>query len=51
MNPTDDLSDKYGGVWGDHPDWPIADWREEIVNNYTRLGYWDWVYNQEEQPE
>lgn len=34
------------GYWGDHPKYPIEDWRYEIANNDTRQGYWEWVYAQ-----
>lgn len=34
--PADDL-------WAVHPDHPVADWQAEVVNDDTRLGYWDWV--------
>lgn len=34
------------GIWGAHPDHPPADWRFEVANDDTRLGYWDWVANQ-----
>ena len=36
------LKDKYGH-WGEHPDYPYGDWRYEVANGDTRLGYWDWV--------
>lgn len=45
LNP-DQLSTKYrgpNGTWGEHPLWPVADWREEISNDDTRIGYWEWV--------
>jgi len=31
--------------WEDHPDHPVEDWRYEVANNDTRLGYLDWVNN------
>lgn len=37
------LMDQWGGSWGDHPDHSIEDWRYEVANNDTRLGYWEWV--------
>ena len=37
------------GVWSDHPDFPSSDWKEEVANDETRLGYWDWVQNAMEQ--
>lgn len=32
-----------GGVWGEHPDHPRSDWRYEVANGDTSLGYWQWV--------
>lgn len=29
--------------WGEHPDWPRADWSHEAGDNDTNLGYWHWV--------
>lgn len=40
------LCDKYGGYWGAHPYYGLGDWRNEVANNHTRCGYWDWVFNQ-----
>ena len=37
------------GVFSDHPDFPSSDWRRQVVNDETRLGYWDWVQNAMEQ--
>lgn len=31
------------GIWGEHRDYPAADWRYEVQNDDTRLGYWEWV--------
>jgi hypothetical protein len=45
------LADQHGGIWGEHPDYPVSDWRAEVSNNDTRLGYWDWVMSQMEQDE
>ena len=35
--------DAFGGIWGVHPDFPVSDWRYEVANDDTRLGYWEWV--------
>ena len=43
---TEALQDKYGGIWGEHPDYPREDWGTEAKNSDTRRGYWDWVANQ-----
>ena len=37
------LASHNGGYWGNHPDHPTHDWRQEVANNETRLGYWEWV--------
>lgn len=39
------------GVWDNDPDYPPEDWRYEVANGDTRLGYWDWVVNQKEQEQ
>lgn len=31
---------------GEHPDYPRADWRHEIIEDNTSLGYWHWVTHQ-----
>ena len=28
---------------GEHREYPVADWKYEIANGDTRLGYWEWV--------
>lgn len=40
-----EMIDKYG-VWSEHPEWPVEDWKTEVENNDTRAGYWDWVASQ-----
>ncbi len=37
------LSDTYGGHWKQHPGYPVEDWKLEVENDDTRLGYWEWV--------
>ena len=34
--------------WDEDPDYPAEDWRYEVSNNDTRLGYHDWVTHQKE---
>lgn len=48
MEAKDILIEKYG-YWGEHPDYRVADWGYEAGNNDTRLGYWDWVVDKEEE--
>lgn len=31
--------------WKEHPVYPLSDWRYEVANDYTRLGYADWCLN------
>ena len=38
--------DQYGGEWGEHPKYPSSDWKYEVSNGDTRLGYWEWVGSQ-----
>lgn len=45
--PVEKFKEKYGGHWGEgHPDYPLEDWRLEVINNDTRLGYWEWAWKQ-----
>ena len=32
-----------GDLWGTHPQYPRTDWRYEVENGDTMLGYWEWV--------
>ena len=38
-----ELADANGGLWGEHPAWPAADWRYEVESGDTRLGYQAWL--------
>ena len=29
--------------WDDDPEYPVEDWKYEVSNDSTRLGYWEWV--------
>ena len=33
------------GPWGEHFDYPRADWKHEVSEGDTNLGYWDWAYS------
>ena len=33
-------------VWGEVAKYPREDWRHEVSNNDTSLGYWEWVAHQ-----
>ncbi len=37
------LQEQYGGAWGEHPDFPVEDWQQEVAADDTRKGYWEWV--------
>lgn len=37
------------GFWEDYPRYPVEDWKHEVKNDDTRLGYWQWVESQIEQ--
>lgn len=34
--------------WGEDDEFPRADWRYEVQNNTTNLGYWEWVASSRE---
>ena len=38
-------------VWGYHPKFSREDWRAEVRNKETNLGYWDWVEHRIEAEE
>lgn len=44
----DKIIETYGGTWGETEHYPVEDWRYEVANDDTRLGYWDWVMTQME---
>ena len=31
------------GYWGEDPNHPVDDWKFEVANGDTRLGYWEWM--------
>lgn len=33
-----------GGYWGNHE--YFEDWQNEVANNNTRLGFWEWLFNE-----
>lgn len=37
--------------WGEDPDYPRVNWRYEVGEEETSLGYWDWVETQRAQAE
>lgn len=50
-SPADILAEANGGMWGEHPKFLVADWQHEVENDYTRVGYWEWVANKVDQDE
>lgn len=46
MTPTaNQLKEQYG-TWGEHPDYPRADWQYLVANGDTHIGYWEHVANE-----
>lgn len=43
-----DTPDDY---WGEDPGHPLTDWKYEVENNDTRLGYWEWVAARNDEGE
>ena len=35
-------------IWETDPEFPRKDWRQEVGEESTQLGYWDWVEHQKE---
>lgn len=35
-------------LWGSCAQYPIADWKQEVEDGSTVLGYWEWVIAQAE---
>ena len=40
-----------GQYWSEDADWPSADWRYDVANGDTRLGYGEWVAHNKETEE
>jgi hypothetical protein len=45
-NTPEYLAERHGGVWGEYPDQPRADWQYEVCNGNVITGYWEWVASQ-----
>jgi hypothetical protein len=44
MNKTaKKIYEEFGFTHGEHPDFPKNEWRDEVADHATLLGYWDWV--------
>jgi hypothetical protein len=46
-----ELRNANGGSWGSAPGWPVDDWKYEVANGDTVLGYWEWAFHHESDPE
>lgn len=46
-----DIREAHGGVWGEHPEYPVSAWRYQVNNDDTRAGYWEWVASELEFAE
>lgn len=40
--PVMEWKEKHG-YWSEHPLHPLEDWRSEVINHNTKLGYWQWA--------
>lgn len=43
IDATHNLQEANGGYWGEHPEILVEDWQYDVMENNTRLGYWEWV--------
>ena len=43
MKSLEDRLIEEHGVWGELPDHPVEDWKNDVDNDDTREGYWAWV--------
>lgn len=48
---SDDTAAILQSHWDNHPEWDVEDWRLEVQNDDTRLGYLDWVAAREVEKE
>jgi hypothetical protein len=37
------LAETFGGIWAEHPRYPVEAWRYDVAEDNTRASYWDWV--------
>lgn len=45
------MSDTPNDYWANDPEHPVGDWKYEVENNDTRLGYWEWVQARKDEGE
>jgi hypothetical protein len=43
------FAEEFGGIWGTHPEYPLADWQYSVASDDTRSSYWDWVLGEKER--
>lgn len=43
------LAEWHGGLWKEHPQFPLGDWQYEVECDYTRLSYWDWALGKQQE--
>ena len=48
---SEELRERHGGWWKEHPRFPVSDWKMEIENDDTRADYWTWVLSQLQSEE
>ena len=46
---TPPLREQVSDVWTEDPKHDKQDWRYQVANDYTTLGYWEWVDSRREQ--
>ena len=45
---AEELREKHGN-WGEHEEFTVWDWTQEVAQRSTRRGYWEWVSSKIEQ--
>lgn len=46
--PIQEVHEPERDPWGEDPEYPRKDWKHEVANDDTQLGYWDWVKHKKE---
>jgi len=49
QEPT--LRERQENVWTSDPVWSRQEWKDEVREDATHIGYWEWVESQREQAE
>ena len=47
---AEELAEKHV-EWNSHPTHSVTDWQQEVNENNTRRGYWEWVAAQIEEED